>query len=210
MKNREKFRNGIKSALETNSICSFIRDFVEPKPFNNMTADEFCDKYNCIGCSKMFAFWLDEEYEETPKPEVDWDNVPVDTLVRVRDEENEEWILQYFKGVDEKSSDLRYLTWVGGATSVTARGNYTRWAFCELVEEEHEEPEVDWNDVPVDTLVRVRDNEYHEWSLQYFARFNEDEALQFVTWPSGTTSKTAKGSRVAWRFCELAEVTNGK
>lgn len=73
------------------------------------------------------------------------------------------------------------------------------------LDEEYEEPEVDWNDVPVDTLVRVRDNEYHEWSLQYFARFNEDEALQFVTWPSGTTSKTAKGSRVAWRYCEIVE-----
>lgn len=137
MKNREKFRNGIKSALETNSICSFIRDFVEPKPFNNMTADEFCDKYNCIGCSKMFAFWLDEEYIEPPKPEVDWNNVPVDTLVRVRNLESEEWILQYFKGVDEKSSDRRYLTWVGGATSKTASTwDYVRWKYCELVEEE--------------------------------------------------------------------------
>ena len=33
------------------------------KPLD-LSADEFCDKYNCIGCSKMFAFWLDEEYEE--------------------------------------------------------------------------------------------------------------------------------------------------
>lgn len=73
------------------------------------------------------------------------------------------------------------------------------------LDEEYEEPEVDWDNVPVDTLVRVRDNVLHEWSLQYFARFDEDEALQFVTWPGGTTSKTARGSRVAWRYCELVE-----
>ena len=81
--------------------------------------------------------------------------------------------------------------------------------FAFWLDEEYEEPEVDWDDVPVDTLVRVRDNVYHEWSLQYFARFNEDETPQFVTWSSGTTSKTAKGSRVAWRYCELVEDEDG-
>lgn len=137
MKNREKFRNGIKSALETNSICSFIRDFVEPKPFNNMTAEEFCDKYNCIGCSKMFAFWLDEEYEE---PEVDWDNVPIDTLVRVRDFKSDEWTLRYFKGLSRTPSayppEYKYEVWALGATSVTAEGDTEQWKYCELVEDE--------------------------------------------------------------------------
>lgn len=77
--------------------------------------------------------------------------------------------------------------------------------FAFWLDGEYVEPPTDWVNVPVDTLVRVRDNVLHEWSLQYFARFDEDEALQFETWPGGTTSKTARGSRVAWRYCELVE-----
>lgn len=77
--------------------------------------------------------------------------------------------------------------------------------FAFWLDGEYVEPPTDWVNVPVDTLVRVRDNVLNEWSLQYFARFDEDEALQFETWPSGTTSKTARGSRVAWRYCELVE-----
>lgn len=137
MKNREKFKNGIKSALETGSICAFVRDFVKPKPLD-LSADEFCNKYNCIGCSKMFAFWLDEEYEEPPKPEVDWDNVPVDTLVRVRCSVNEEWRLMYFKEFCEDYRYNKYLTWRDGATSKTADGAFIGWQYCELVEDEDE------------------------------------------------------------------------
>ena len=144
MKNRERFREELSSFVfrgNGEAYCEFIKKNVLPNLMDYTNGE--CDEvYSCGLCRAIFAFWLDEEYTEPPKPEVDWSNVPVDTLVRVRDEEDKEWILQYFKGVDEKSSGLRYLTWVGGATSKTARGNYTRWAFCELVEEEPEEPEV--------------------------------------------------------------------
>ena len=84
----------------------------------------------------MLELWLDEEYTEPPKPEVDWGKVPVDTLVRVRDSEDEEWELKYFKGIDEEAPECRFVAWDDGATSVTAYGNYTHWTFCELVEEE--------------------------------------------------------------------------
>lgn len=89
-----------------------------------------CRGVNCHTCEKMFAFWLDEEYE------VDWDNVPVDTLVRVRDLESEEWTLKYFKGIDEEAPESRFMAWDNGATSKTAYGNYTHWVRCELVEDE--------------------------------------------------------------------------
>lgn len=90
---------------------------------------------DCDICGIMFSFWLDEEYEEPPKPEVDWGKVPVDTLVRVRDHESEEWRLQYFKGIDDSSTE-RFMVWECGATSVTAEGDYTNWKYCELVEVE--------------------------------------------------------------------------
>lgn len=87
----------------------------------------------CIACSALFEYWLDMECEE---PEVDWDNVPVDTLVRVRDNDNEEWVLQYFKGIDKNRENLEYMAWSYGATSATAQGNSVHWQYCELVEEE--------------------------------------------------------------------------
>lgn len=97
---------------------------------------EGCDGISCPWCAIMLELWLDEEYEEPPKPEVDWNNVPVDTLVRVRDNDNEEWVLQYFKGIDKNREDLKYMAWAYGATSATAQGNSTHWQYCELVEVE--------------------------------------------------------------------------
>lgn len=84
----------------------------------------------------MFAFWLDEEYIEPPKPEVDWSKVPVDTLVMVKDFEREEWVLRYFKGIDKDCEESKYMTWIAGATSKTAYGFNEYWNYCELVEDE--------------------------------------------------------------------------
>lgn len=133
MKNREKFKNEIKSALETGSTCAFVREFVKPKPLDLSADDEFCENYNCHGCSKLFAFWLDEEYEE---PEVDWDNVPVDTLVRVRNRESKDWNLRYFKRFNPNLFP-HFVTWADGKTSKTV--DYfaaEKWKYCELVEVE--------------------------------------------------------------------------
>lgn len=115
-----------------------MRDVVIPRFVgDDVMEDDICGGVGCTLCSQMFAFWLDEEYIE-PRPEVDWSKVPVDTLVRVRDSEREEWILKYFKGIDEEAPECRFVAWDDGATSVTAYGNYTHWTFCELVEDEDE------------------------------------------------------------------------
>lgn len=134
MKNREKFRKEIiKSARtpeERLNVCEFIRINVLP-----YFGAEDCVGVNCAWCKFLVDMWMDAEYEEPPKSEVDWDNVPVDTLVRVRDHESEEWRLQYFKGIDDSSTE-RFMVWECGATSVTAEGDYTNWKYCELVEVE--------------------------------------------------------------------------
>ena len=133
MKNREKFREEIVkcaraiSGDEVISACEFTRRNVLPKFGNGVR----CYSINCAWCRFLVDMWLDEEYEE---PEVDWDNVPVDTLVRVRNHESKDWNLRYFKGIDDSSSD-RFMAWECGATSVTADGDYTNWKYCELVEE---------------------------------------------------------------------------
>lgn len=139
MKNREKFREKIINLANSEgggapAFCDFVRSNVLP----NFTNKE-CDDIWCYTCTRMFAFWLDEEYVEPQKPEVDWSKVPVDTLVRVRDYENVEWYLRYFKGIDKSNPEEKYEAWSNGTTSKTANDKYVHWKYCELVEVEDEE-----------------------------------------------------------------------
>lgn len=131
MKNREKYRDEILNSVFRGNVeayCEFAKKYVLPN-LTDCTNGECEELHSCLLCRVIFTFWLDEEYE------VDWSNVPVDTLVRVRDREDQEWRLQYFKGIDDSSSD-RFMVWECGATSVTAEGGYTNWKYCELVEDE--------------------------------------------------------------------------
>ena len=138
MKNREKYRDELLNSVfrgNDEEYCEFVKKNVLPN-LTDCTNGE-CEKLNsCWLCRCIFDFWLDEEYEEPQKPEVDWSNVPVDTLVRVRDREDEEWILRYFKGINENHLRHRYEAWESGATSKTANGKYLCWSYCELVEDE--------------------------------------------------------------------------
>lgn len=133
MKNRDKFRKAIVKYAKTPEmkadVCEFIKLNVLPH-----FGKEDCDDINEDWCPILFDLWLDEEYEE---PIVDWNNVPVDTLVRVRDREEQEWTLMYFKGISDYDRVHRFMTWCDGATSKTASGgDYVRWKYCELVEDE--------------------------------------------------------------------------
>ena len=134
MKNREKYRDEILKAIKDCDSCDFMIKTVNPVYSDGWECnDELCQRDECEACLKLFAFWLDEEYEE---PEVDWSNVPVDTLVRVRDREDQEWTLRYFKGINENHLRRIYEAWESGATSKTANGKYLCWKCCELVEDE--------------------------------------------------------------------------
>lgn len=136
MNNREKYKDElIETIKKDGKICGFVKkhnDALQPLGLNN---EYFCDEdeIDCYVCAIMLQLWLDEEYEE---PEVDWDNVPVDTLVRVRDSESEEWKLRYFSGFFKYDS-FKYETWNGGKTSKTASGDHdsTCWKYCELAED---------------------------------------------------------------------------
>ena len=140
MKNREKYREEIIKAIKDCDSCDFMIKTVNPVYSDGWECnDELCQRDECEACLKLFAFWLDEEYEE---PEVDWSKVPVDTLVRVRDHESDEWVLRYFKGFSRMPSEYQpecdYEVWAYGATSVTAEGDTEHWIFCELVEDTDE------------------------------------------------------------------------
>lgn len=134
MKNREKYGDEILTAIKSGASCDFMKETVIPLYSDGRESSEnFCSTNSCEGCSKLFAFWMDGDYEA---PHTNWANVPVDTLVRVRDLESQEWTLRYFKGIDEKDQASRFLAWVDGATSITAYGEYESWTYCELAEDE--------------------------------------------------------------------------
>lgn len=141
MKNREKYRDEILNSVfrgNGQEYCEFVKKNVLPN-LTDCTNGECEELYSCGLCRDIFVFWLDEEYEE---PEVDWSKVPVDTLVRVRDYEDDEWLLRYFKGFNSAGHPQNtnpdvttrcYEVWALGATSVTAEGDTEQWKYCELV-----------------------------------------------------------------------------
>ena len=137
MKNREKYKNELINVIkEEGNICEFMIKHGVSQMFGK-DMESFCRETECSSCTTALQLWLDEEYEE---PEVDWDNVPVDTLVRVRDFKSDEWTLRYFKGLSRTPSayppGYDYEVWALGASSVTAEGDTEQWKYCELVEDE--------------------------------------------------------------------------
>lgn len=138
MKNREKYADKIIKVVLNGETCDFMKNVVIPLYIDGRESSEnFCSTNSCEGCSKLFAFWLDGEYN---KPPTDWANVPVDTLVRVRDDEDDEWVLRYFDSFEEENfrsmSGHNYRVFADGATSKTAEACTEYWKYCELAEEE--------------------------------------------------------------------------
>lgn len=134
MKNKEKYKNELMDVIKMDGrICGFVKKHGVFQMFGK-DLESFCEM-TCVTCGTALQIWLDEEYKE---PEVDWVKVPVDTLVRVRDSEDEEWTLQYFRCISDITS-CKYVTWSDGTTSKTSYGAIKRWKFCELVEVEDNE-----------------------------------------------------------------------
>lgn len=134
MKNREKYKNELMEVIKKDGkMCEFVKKHEVFRMFGK-DSKSYC-KMTCVTCGTALQLWLDEEYEET---KVDWSNVPVDTLVRVCDREDQEWILRYFKGINENSLGQIYEVWESGATSKTADGKYLCWKYCELVEDDED------------------------------------------------------------------------
>ena len=79
-----------------------------------------------------------------------------------------------------------------------------RCTYCQSLQmlwldEEYEEPEVDWSKVPVDTLIRVRFYKSDDWINRYFSKYENGKVY---AWDNGTTSKTGK-SDSPWLCAEI-------
>lgn len=139
MKNREKYKNELIEVIKKDGkICEFVKKHEVFRMFGT-DLKSYC-KMTCVTCGTALNLWLEEEYMEPQKPEVDWSNVPVDTLVRVRDNEDDEWLLRYFDSFEDESfssmSGNNYRVFADGATSVTGRDYVEQWKYCELEEDE--------------------------------------------------------------------------
>lgn len=125
MKNYEKYENDLREYDGSN----FCDDFIIPYVFNSET---HCKDMNCAACHMLQAAWLFKEYEEPKEPEIDWNNVKVDTLILVREYEDGIWKRRYFA---EYKNGAVY-AWVGGNTSWTADGDMIWWRYAKLAESE--------------------------------------------------------------------------
>ena len=131
MKNREKYKNELMDVIDTEgAICGFVKNHGVAKMLGK-DIESLCE-IDCVACGTALQLWLDEEYEE---PEVDWGSVPVDTLVRVRNTKENEWVMRYFKKF-RTNWFPQFETWADGKTSKTVDYFATEhWKYCELVEE---------------------------------------------------------------------------
>ena len=132
MKNREKYKNELMDVIKMDGrICEFVKKH-EVSQMIGKDWESYCEM-DCIACGTALQLWLDEEYEE---PEVDWDNVPVDTPVLVRNSKNEDWKLRHFKRIRDTAETHKFETWGDGMTSRTTDGIISLWRYCELAEDE--------------------------------------------------------------------------
>ena len=140
---------------------------------------------------------LAEDAKEDKEPEVDWNEVKVDTPILVRDSENTEWLKKYFA----KYENGHVYVWNLGRTSWTAPNNksVSAWQYAKLAESE--EPEVDWNEVKIDTPIMVRDHEDGDWFKRYFAEYKNGK---IYAWDNGHTSwETSR--MIEWKYAKLVE-----
>lgn len=121
MKNYEKYADSIRE-YKGDSFCA---DFVKP----NILKSEYCD-LDCTRCRMLQAMWLLEDYKE---PEIDWNEVKVDTPILVRDNDDDKWIRRYFAKYDGKF----VYAWNSGRTSWTEEYT-TGWKYAKLAETEEE------------------------------------------------------------------------
>ena len=121
MKNREKYADEIKNCKYNNFCDDFIMPVILKKKECNMLSD-------CSQCYLVQQLWLDEECEE---PEVDWSKVPIDTLIRVKLHESDDWIYRYFS----KYENGKVYAWNNGTTSKTGE-SASPWLYAEIVTED--------------------------------------------------------------------------
>lgn len=95
MKNKEKYREQIENIVFAGSGIAIIKTTGELTMCNDSIRCKeclFCDG-GYSGCYEARLAWLNQDADE-----IDWKNVPVDTLVEVLETGDAEWRKRYFAG----------------------------------------------------------------------------------------------------------------
>ena len=197
MKNYEKYVDKIKE-YGGNNFCSM---FIEPHILKPIGLS--CGDLACGACRVLQLIWLTEG-GDPKEPEIDWNNVKVDAPILVTNFEDGRWRKRYFA----KFEDGKVYAWVDGGTSWSSDNKTHKWNYAKLAEDgkECKEPEIDWNEVNVDTLILVKDCEDEEWKKRYFAKY--EDGVVFA-WTGEETSRTAC-DMTKWNYAKLAENEEAK
>lgn len=133
MTNFEKYKDDIIKTLFANGSTG-----IDKKTGELCDCDDLGNCENCQfngGCeSDTLRKWLDSEYVEPKKEEVDWSKVPIDTKILVSDNKVN-WYRRYFAGIDRCTSER--LAWLDGATSWADRSTRP-WKHVKLYKEDEE------------------------------------------------------------------------
>ena len=131
MTNREKYAEKILDIVCEGGSVAVDVETLRPVDCTKIRCRECKFEMNGIPCGSLRKQWCNAEYTEPP---IDWLKVPVDTLILVRDSENEPWKHRYFA----RYENGRVYAWGGGTTSWSAENNYankTDWSHAKLAEE---------------------------------------------------------------------------
>lgn len=193
MKNKEFYRDKIfEIACEHSKVA-----VVNGKPANcrSLNGCTSCDFYiSEVRCKDGFKDWLEKEHEEPRiQPEVKTLKKDDKVLVSV---DGISWVKRYFKKYDFAEESV--YAYINGATSWSA-GGYNQWKYAKLPEDEKQE--IDWESVPVDTKILVKERAGQEWKPRYFAKYENGKVY---AWTEGKTSNETE-TYWSWRYAKLAE-----
>lgn len=68
------------------------------------------------------------------------------------------------------------------------------------LDEEYQQPYVNWHEISVDTPVLVKNREEDDWNRRYFAKVVGEKVITFV---DGQTSWTSDGCLIDWAYAKL-------
>ena len=195
MKNKQFYE---KEILEI--ACEFKKVAVvngEPAKCGDGWTCGSCEFYNREkGCKELLKEWLEQEHEEVRiQPEVK--NLKQDARVLVSND-GEHWIKRHFKKYDQENDTVH--AYECGATSWTVYDDgAAEWACAKLPEDEKQE--IDWEKVPVDTKIWVKNSHDPIWIPRHFAEYKHGKVH---AWLKGKTSFTTSEEQ-SWDCAELAE-----
>lgn len=130
--NKSDLKNGMHVKLRNGSIREYYKGYFIGVEYNELGYIDFYDidlKHNTESKLDIMKVFDEDNNTIWEREEVDWDKVPVGTIVKVSDDKIE-WFNAYFI---KKSSPITAFY------VISAEGKLSDWAYCKLAEQAKEE-----------------------------------------------------------------------